>query len=127
MSAAAPNWNPEIAPFRQAAADGRLLYKACLACAEAHFFPRSICPFCFSENTEWRQSSGRGTIYTFSIQRRVPIEYVIAYVTLEEGPTLMTQLVDLPVLEDARIGQRVELVFRPGPDGEPVPMFRPVC
>lgn len=125
MNAPVPNWNPEIAPFRAAAAEGRLLIKSCTDCGQSHFFPRAICPFCFSDRTEWRTSSGTGTVYSFSIQRRVPKEYVIAYVTLDEGPTMMTHLVDFPVPEEARIGQRVEVVFRPGPDGEPVPMFKP--
>lgn len=121
----APDWNPEIAGFRSAAARGSLLLKTCKDCGETHFYPRSICPFCFSDNTEWRTSSGKGTVYSFSIQRRVLNEYVIAMVTLDEGPTMMTHLVDLPAPEDAKIGQAVELVFRPGPDGDPLPMFRP--
>src|SRR5262249_18728695 len=76
------------------AAQGRLMIKHCTACHQPHHYPRSICPFCGSDATEWRPASGRGTIYTYSIMRRVPEPYAIAYVTLEEGPTMMANIVD---------------------------------
>lgn len=121
-----PDWNPEIAPFRAAAERGQLLLKACLGCGGVHYYPRSICPFCFSDQTEWRESKGLGTVYSFSIQRRVPQEYVIAYVTLDEGPTMMTRLVELQAPEHAFIGQRVEIVFLRSENGDALPVFRPI-
>ena len=59
-----------------------------------HHYPRAICPFCFSDKTEWSEASGKGTIYTYSVMRRAPVPYAIAYVTLDEGPTMMTNIVD---------------------------------
>jgi hypothetical protein len=56
--------------------------------------------------------------------RRVPIPYAIAYVTLEEGVTMMTNIVDCD-LDAIRIGQKVTVVFRPTEGGPPVPMFAP--
>jgi uncharacterized protein len=120
-----PNWNPEIEPVRRAAAEGRLLLKTCRDCGEPHYYPRTICPFCFSANTDWKVSSGLGSIYSFSIQRRVEVPFVMAYVTLDEGPTMMTWIIDSPSLETVAIGQRVELVFRADETGTLVPMFRP--
>jgi uncharacterized OB-fold protein len=120
-----PNWNPEIEPVRRAAAQGQLLLKACRDCGAAHYFPRTICPFCFSANTDWKVSGGLGTVYSYSIQRRVDVPFVMAYVTLDEGPTMMTWIVDTAALEDVHIGQRVEVVFRADESGAPVPMFRP--
>lgn len=122
-----PNWNPEIRPFLEAAAEGTLLIGYCEDCKEHHFYPRSMCPFCHSTNTDWRPASGRGRVYSYSIQRRVPQPFVMAYVTLEEGPTMMTHIVDVEPLESVRIGQAVELVFRQGPDGPDTPMFRPAA
>lgn len=117
---------PELEPFRRAAEEGRLLLKHCSDCGQTHYYPRSICPYCFSSTTQWQESRGLGTIYTYSIQRRVAEPFVIAYVTLDEGPTVMTHIVETPVPEDVYIGQRVQLVFRSF-DGEPkVPMFRPI-
>ena len=124
---AEPDWNPEIAPFRAAAERGQLLLKACRSCQKCHWYPRSICPFCYSDRTEWRESKGLGTVYSFSIQRRVPQEFIIAYVTLDEGPTMMTQLVELQAPEQARIGQRVEVVFQRSENGNVLPVFRPVA
>ena len=120
-----PNWNPEIEPVARAAAEGRLLLKVCRDCRASHYYPRTICPFCFSANTDWQVSSGLGSIYSFSIQRRVEVPFVMAYVTLDEGPTLMTWIIDTPALEAVSIGQRVELVFRSVESGALVPMFRP--
>ncbi|MSQ73705.1 MAG: Zn-ribbon domain-containing OB-fold protein [Betaproteobacteria bacterium] len=121
----APAVYPETKAFWDAAAQGRLLLKHCLACGEAHYFPRSLCPFCFSDRTEWKEASGKGTIYTYSVTRRAgPAVYVIAYVTLDEGPTMMTNIVDCDP-DTVRIGQRVAVVFSESDGGPPVPMFRP--
>lgn len=120
-----PNW-PELEPFRRAADEGRLLLKHCSKCGETHYYPRSICPFCHSGETHWLESRGLGAIYTYSIQRRVAEPFVIAYVTLDEGPTIMTHIVDAPVHENIHIGQRVQLVFRSLDGGRKVPMFRPI-
>ena len=54
--------------------------------------------------------------------RRVPEPYAIAYVTLEEGPTMLTNLVDCD-FEEIRIGQAVRVVFKPSEGGPPVPVF----
>ena len=120
----APAVTPETKPFWDAAADGRLVIKQCTACGQSHHYPRTICPFCGSDATEWRPASGRGKVYTYSVMRRAPEPYVIAYVTLEEGPTMMTNIVDCD-LDSVRIGQAVRVVFKPSEGGPPVPMFAP--
>src|SRR5271156_1086453 len=91
---AAPQPNPETQPYWDAAANGKLLVKKCLACGRPHHYPRSICPHCFSDRTEWTTASGKGTIYSYSVMRRAEVPYVIAYVTLDEGTTMMTNIVD---------------------------------
>jgi uncharacterized OB-fold protein len=97
----------------------------CSACGAVHYYPRAICPFCFSDKTQLQQASGNGTIYTYSVMRRgAPVPYAIAYVTLAEGPTMMTNIVDCD-LDKIRIGQQVRLVFKPTDVGPPVPMFTP--
>jgi uncharacterized OB-fold protein len=121
---AAPPANQETQPFWDAAAEGKLLYKKCAACGEPHFYPRSHCPFCFSNRTEWQEASGRGTVYTYSVMRRAPVPYCIAYVELAEGPRIMSNIVDCD-LDTVHIGQAVRLVFKPSEGGPPVPMFTP--
>jgi uncharacterized OB-fold protein len=120
----APNSTPETAPFWEAAAKGKLLVKACTACGRAHHYPRPNCPFCGSDRTEWKDSAGRGVIYSYSVMRRATPPYVLAYVTLDEGPTMMTNLVDCD-FDALRIGQPVRVVWTPTDGGPPVPMFTP--
>jgi uncharacterized OB-fold protein len=122
----APVRNPETATFWDAAANGSLLLKTCRSCKEPHFYPRTICPFCNSDDTEWLTSSGRGTIYSWSVMRRAPNPYAIAFVTLAEGPTIMSNIVECD-FDALRIGQEVELIFVPAEDGAAVPMFRPLA
>jgi uncharacterized OB-fold protein len=120
----APPTNPETTAFWDAAARGTLLIKRCTACGQPHYYPRALCPFCGSDATEWQAASGGGTIYSFSVMRRAEVPYAIAYVTLDEGVTMMTNLVDCD-LDALRIGQRVRLAFTPTDGGPPVPTFTP--
>jgi uncharacterized OB-fold protein len=120
----APQPNLETQAFWDAAAEGKLLIKKCDSCGELHFYPRAHCPFCFSDRTSWQQASGKGTIYTYSVMRRAPIPYAIGYVTLAEGPTMMTNIVDCD-LNSIRVGQAVKLAFKPTEGGPPVPCFAP--
>jgi uncharacterized OB-fold protein len=121
---APPPVNPETKPFWEAAVQGRLLLKKCLACGQIHYYPRALCPYCLSERTEWLPASGRGSVYSYSVMRRAPVPYAIAYVTLAEGVTIMTNLVDCD-FDKLRIGQRVKLAFKPTDGGPPVAMFTP--
>jgi hypothetical protein len=120
----APTPFPETMPYWEAAAREKLLLKQCASCGEYHFYPRALCPFCFSDRTDWREASGRGTIYAFSVTRRAEIPYAIAYVTLAEGPSMLTNIVDCD-LDAIRIGQTVKVVFKPSESGQLVPMFTP--
>ena len=121
----APLTNPETEPFWAAAREGKFLIRACTDCGKAHWYPRAVCPHCFSEKTEWREGSGRGTIYSVSVMKRAPEVYAVAYVTLEEGPTMMTNIVDCD-FDTVAIGQKVTVTWRPTrDDGPPYPQFRP--
>ena len=120
----APRVLPESQPYWTAADEGRLLVKTCLDCGEAHFYPRDICPHCLSERTEWREAAGTGSVYSFSTMGRGDAAYTLAFVTLDEGVTMMTNLVDCDP-RDVAIGQRVRVVFKPSDGGHAVPMFTP--
>jgi uncharacterized OB-fold protein len=121
----APVANLETKAFWDAAAAGKLMIGKCNACSKLHYYPRAMCPFCLSGNTELQQASGNAVVYTYSVMRRTPTPYAIAYVTLAEGPTIMTNIVDCD-LDQIRIGQPVRLVFKDSDGGPPVPMFTPV-
>jgi uncharacterized OB-fold protein len=121
---AAPQIDPATAHFFARAKEGRLATRACTSCGKLHWYPRALCPFCLGD-TEWRDLSGFGTIYSVSVTRRAgPIPYAIAYVTLDEGVTILTNIVDCD-LDLLRIGQRVAVTFKPAEGGEMLPMFRP--
>lgn len=120
-----PAINLETEPYWAAAKDGKLLIKKCKACGEPHFYPRSLCPHCGSTDVDWQETSGKGTIYSYSVMRRAPVPYAIAYVTLAEGVTMMTNIVDAD-LDALAVGQAVEVAFRQTEGGEALPVFKPV-
>lgn len=122
----APNLNEGDAPFFVGAAAGKLMIKYCSDCKQYHHYPRALCPFCFSDKTEWKQAKGTGIVYSFSISRASgPIPYAIAYVTLDEGPSMMTNIVETD-LDTIKVGQKVQVVFQPTEDAKlAVPMFKP--
>jgi uncharacterized OB-fold protein len=126
-----PTPEGDTQPFWDAAREGKLLVKRCAACGKSHFYPRPFCPHCWSVDVAWQQASGRGRLYTYSIvhqndlppfNQRVP--YVAAIVDLDEGPRVMTNLVD--VAHDAiAIGMAVEVAFQKISDDVTIPVFRP--
>lgn len=105
----------------------------CNDCQSTYFYPRAICPECFSRNTGWVQSSGRGTVYTFAIAHRGPtpafrdaVPYVPALVELEGGVRLPTNLVEVePDPSRISIGMAVEVVFDDVTESVTLPKFRP--
>ena len=121
-----PAVNPGDQEYFDAAAEGKLMLKKCGECNEVHHYPRALCPFCFSDKVSWVQAKGTGEIYTYSVTRRGgPVPYCIAYVTLDEGVSMMSNIVDTD-LDTIRIGQKVKVVFKKSENGTSVPMFTPV-
>lgn len=113
----------------KAGADGRLLIEECASCGHAYLYPRRMCPSCWSDDVRWRDVSGRGVLYTYSVVRmndlppfneRVP--YVLAMVDLEEGPRLMTNLEGVS-LADIEIGMAVQFRPRSLDEGIAAPVF----
>ncbi|HMN71633.1 MAG TPA: Zn-ribbon domain-containing OB-fold protein [Rhodoblastus sp.] len=120
---AAPVANVETQTYWDAANAGKLLVKTCRACGQAHFYPRALCPFCFGE-TDWTETNGAGEIYSFSVMQRAAEPYAIAFVKLDAGPTMMSNIVDCDFAA-LRIGQRVKLAFHAAEGGQKIPMFTP--
>ncbi|MDO8704383.1 MAG: OB-fold domain-containing protein [Sulfuricaulis sp.] len=121
---AAPIVDAATEYYWRAAKEGQLCIKRCTSCKEPHWYPRPHCPFCMGE-TEWVSASGQGTIYSVSVTRRAgPITYALAYVKLDEGVTMLTNIVDCD-LDALRIDQRVKVCFKPAEGGAMIPMFTP--
>jgi uncharacterized OB-fold protein len=126
-----PTIEDESRPFWEAARNGHFLIARCSSCERAHHYPRPFCPFCWSEEVSWVEASGRATLYTYStvhvndlppFAERVP--YVAAVVDLEEGPRVMTNLVDCEPSE-LRIGMALVVTFRELTPEISAPVFRP--
>ncbi|HUS98393.1 MAG TPA: Zn-ribbon domain-containing OB-fold protein [Hyphomicrobiaceae bacterium] len=121
---ASPNPNAETQKYWDAAAEGKLLIQKCKDTGKFFCYPRARSPFTLSDNVEWVEAKGTGEVYTFSVMKRSKTPYAIAYVRLDEGVTMMTNIVDTD-LDAIKIGQKVKVVFKPTEDGPPVPMFTP--
>lgn len=128
-----PIVNADSATYWEGARAEKLLLQKCGDCGALRFFPRYLCTTCGSDNTEWTEVSGRGTVHSFSIVHRAAfpefqakVPYVIALVDLEEGPRMMTNIVGEDALQ-VEIDDAVEVCFEPrGADGAKVPQFRRV-
>ena len=121
----APQVLPETLAYWQAADEGRLLVKRCQSCGQVHHYPRDICPHCLSADTVWQDAAGTGTVYSFSTMGTGEAAYTLAFVTLDEGVTVMTNLVDCDPAT-VHIGDKVRVVFQPSQGGHAVPMFTPL-
>ena len=121
----APAVTLETQAFWEAAKEGRFLIKRCTECRKAFWYPRAMCPFCMSPETVWEESSGEGEIYTYSVMHRSPTgPYAIGYVTLNEGPAVLTNFVDVAP-NGLAIGMKVKVKFQPTEGGPPAPVFAP--
>lgn len=125
----APEATPETQAFWDAAREGRLLIKRCGSCGETHYPPRGPCPFCHAPETGWEEAKGTGSVYSFSVMRRGPgAPYAIAYVELDEGPRMLTNIVagtgESGPPDALAIGDVVCLTFTETEEGgAPVPFF----
>jgi uncharacterized OB-fold protein len=133
LPAPAPVVLPEVKPFWDATAEGRLVLPRCNKCQTVIWFPRPFCPSCASTDVTWIEASGRGSVYSFTVNRRGTADlpayresgtYVLAYVELDEGPRIMTNIVDCDP-DSVEIGQKVEVVFHDTGQGTALPRFRP--
>ncbi len=95
-----PPVNAESAPYWEACAAGRLVIQHCRDCRAHQFYPRLVCATCGGAAFDWVAASGYGTLTTWTVIRRAvsaafaaDVPYIVALVELEEGPTMMTNLV----------------------------------
>jgi uncharacterized protein len=125
----APQINAETKTFWDATTEGKLLLAHCNACDTVIWYPRLFCPLCNSFDVGWVEASGRGKIYSYTVNRRGQgdyrdLVYVLAYVELDEGPRILTNIVDCDV-DKLAVGQAVELVFHDTGKGAALTRFRP--
>jgi uncharacterized protein len=118
-------------PFWEAASDGRLVAQQCRSCGQCWHPPLPACPHCHGTDLGWRELSGAGTVYTYTVVRHAThvaladqVPYVVAIVELAEGPRLVTRITGCPPGE-VRAGMPVRVSFRPVADGVTLAYFEP--
>lgn len=116
--------DPLTAPFWAAATRGELLIQHCDVCGRFQFYPRPFCLNCQADTVSWVAAAGTGTIYSLTMVQ-VPVvpdlapPYLVALVELDEGPRLLTQILD----DEAAIGDRVRVGWRARSEAPPLPIF----
>jgi uncharacterized OB-fold protein len=125
-----PHVTPETVAYWEAAGDGRLLVGYCTDCGEHFFYPRRRCPLCAGADVEYVEAEGTGTVHARTIVRQAggdyaeATPYVLAYVELDEGPRMLTNVVGADP-EDVEVGDRVEVTFDAVAGDVALPRFRP--
>lgn len=114
-------------PFFDATLRGELLLQHCGACGQWIWPTRFRCVECFSDDLHWEASSGRGTIYSYTIVHQLvhpgfadELPYNVISVDLDEGVRMISHLVDDV---EPTIDRRVEVEFRRVSDDLALPMF----
>jgi uncharacterized OB-fold protein len=123
---------PDTEPFWRMTREHRLGYQVCEDCGGIVFYPRRHCTHCTSERLAWRESAGRGRIYTYTVIRqhghpafREMLPFVVAFVDLDEGFRILTHIIDCSP-EDVQVGQPVEVAWIDAGEVS-LPVFRPVA
>ena len=125
-----PEPTPETEHFWDGTREGELRLQRCDACLRAYFPPRPFCPRCASREVSVVVSSGRGRLHSYVIHHRpapgFEPPYAIAVVELEEGPRMMTNIVECAQTPEALVlDMRVEVTFETLNDEIVLPLFRP--
>jgi uncharacterized OB-fold protein len=127
---ARPKPTPETQHFWDGTQAGELRLQRCDACANVYFPPRPFCPSCASRKVSVFTATGKGKLYSYVIHHR-PVPgftppYSIAVVELDEGPRMMTNIVDCPQTPEAlELDMKLEVAFEKLDDKITLPLFRP--
>jgi len=115
-------------PFWAATKDGKFMLQFCKDCGDTRYPPGPVCPKCLSSNQDWKQASGRGTLESWVDFHRAywdgfkgDLPYRVCLVKLEEGPVVVSNLVDKT--DNLRMGQPVKVVFDKVTDDVTLPKF----
>ena len=126
-----PGASEETLPYWKALTEHKLMLPKCPECGRISFPPRAMCPKCLNFDQVWTELSGKATVHTFSVvyQNGAPgfrdeVPYVVGYVTLDEGPQMMTNVIGIDP-KDVKIGQKVEIVYEDIMDDLTIPKFKP--
>ena len=118
-------------PYWDAIQRGELHLQRCEDCGAWVYYPNPWCRACYSTRLRWTRCAGTGSVYSYSIVHYPPfaafaadVPYVLATIALDEGPHLMTNLVNCP-LDEVRVELPVRLCFEVRDGGFKIPQFEP--
>ena len=104
-------------PYWEAARARELRFQRCADCGRFRHYPRPVCPHCLSRRFSWETSSGRGTVYTWTIVRgptlpafEAKLPYNVVDVLMDEGVHFVSEVLDCPP-EEIRARMPVRAVF----------------
>jgi uncharacterized protein len=125
-----PSPTPETQHFWDGTRAGELRLQRCADCDHTYFPPRPFCPACSSRSVDLVTASGRATLHSYVIHHRdapgFTAPYSIAVVQLEEGPRMMTNVVDCDQTPEAlQLDMALEVTFEQLTDEIALPLFRP--
>ena len=125
-----PEPTPETQHFWDGTREGELRLQRCRDCGHTYFPPRPFCPACASRNVEAFAASGRGSLLSYVVNHRPHPSfdgpYAIAVVRLDEGPTLMSNIVDCAQTPEALVlDMPLQVVFEKQNESITLPLFRP--
>ena len=97
----------------------KIIAPRCGQCGKVFIPPRKVCPSCFTENMEWVNLSGEGTLVSYSVARRqlesIPkgkqVPVIWGLVKLDGADSALLHYLDGVKPEDVTIGMRVKAVF----------------
>jgi uncharacterized OB-fold protein len=126
-----PHADEASAPYFEGAKAHKLMLMQCQDCGLWRYPSRHHCSNCWSENTEWKEASGKGTVYTWAAMHQLyhpgfepDLPYVIAVIELAEGPRIPTNIVGA-TSDELRVGMPVEVTFEDIDEEVSIPKFKP--
>ena len=127
---ALPQPTPETQHFWDGCREGKLLLQRCKETGKAYFPPRPFCPECSSREVSVFKASGRARLYSYVISHMpspgFEPPYAIAVIELEEGPRMMSNIVDCPQTPEAlQLDMPLEVTFEKLTNEITLPQFRP--
>lgn len=127
-----PQPSPETQHFWDGCKEGKLMLQRCKDTGKAYFPPRPFSPYTGTRDVEVFQASGKATLFSYVINHRPAkgfedeAPYAIAVVQLDEGPRMMTNIVDCAQTPEAlQLDMPLEVTFEKINDDIALPKFRP--
>lgn len=125
-----PKPTPETQHYWDGAKEGELRLQQCNTCTNTYFPPRAFCPECGSRDVKVTKASGKGRLYSYIINH-LPSPgfegpFAVAIVELEEGPRLMSNILDCEQTPEAlELDMPLEVTFEKLSDEITLPQFKP--